>query len=154
MKVAPLYHALKNEEWVDVHIVHTGQHYDANMSDVFFRDLGLPEPTFHLEVGSGTHAEQTGGVMIAYEMLTMRETEKGIVYRFDYYDKKKNFENPPSAFFILQSLEGDKALFTSKREPEWDLFLEKSAEGNLYGGQRNDTTGEVYVGYDAEKVSD
>jgi UDP-N-acetylglucosamine 2-epimerase (non-hydrolysing) len=71
MKVAPLYHALKDVDWCDVKIVHTGQHYDANMSDVFFRDLGLPEPDFHLGVGSGTHAEQTGGVMIAYEKVCM-----------------------------------------------------------------------------------
>jgi UDP-N-acetylglucosamine 2-epimerase (non-hydrolysing) len=69
MKVAPLYHALKTRDWCDVKIVHTGQHYDINMSDVFFRDLGLPTPDFHLGVGSGTHAEQTGGVMIAYEKI-------------------------------------------------------------------------------------
>ena len=67
MKVAPLYHALKAEEWCEAAIVHTGQHYDVNMSDVFFRDLGLPEPDVHLGVGSGSHAEQTAGVMVAYE---------------------------------------------------------------------------------------
>ena len=69
MKVAPLFHALRPEAWCDVALVHTGQHYDANMSDAFFRDLGLPQPDHHLGVGSGTHAEQTGGVMIAYERL-------------------------------------------------------------------------------------
>jgi len=67
MKVAPLYHSLKRTDWCNVKIVHTGQHYDVNMSDVFFRDLRLPAPDFHLDVGSGSHAEQTGGVMIAYE---------------------------------------------------------------------------------------
>ncbi|MEX2123326.1 MAG: UDP-N-acetylglucosamine 2-epimerase (non-hydrolyzing) [Woeseia sp.] len=69
MKVAPLYHALKATAWCDPQIVHTGQHYDFNMSDAFFRDLGLPAPAFHLGVGSGSHAEQTGGVMIAYEKV-------------------------------------------------------------------------------------
>lgn len=102
----------------------------------------------------GTWHTYKDGMMLAYEMLTLRETEDGIVYRFDYFDKKKNFENPPSAFFVLETLDGDKALFTSKREPEWDLFLEINEEGHLYGGQSNDTTGEVYVGYKAEKVSD
>jgi UDP-N-acetylglucosamine 2-epimerase (non-hydrolysing) len=67
MKVAPLYHALRADAAFDPKIVHTGQHYDANMSDAFFTDLGLPEPHFNLGVGSGTHAEQTGRVMIAYE---------------------------------------------------------------------------------------
>ena len=73
MKIAPLYHALAREPWCAPRIVHTGQHYDANMSDAFFRDLGLPEPAYHLGVGSGSHAEQTGRVMIAYEKLCVRE---------------------------------------------------------------------------------
>ncbi len=67
MKIAPLWHALAREDWCRARIVHTGQHYDANMSDAFFRDLGLPDPELHLGVGSGSHAEQLGGVMIAYE---------------------------------------------------------------------------------------
>jgi UDP-N-acetylglucosamine 2-epimerase (non-hydrolysing) len=79
MKVAPLYHALKDLDWCDAKIVHTGQHYDVKMSDVFFRDLGLPEPAFHLGVGSGTHAEQTGGVMIAYEKVCMAHRPDWII---------------------------------------------------------------------------
>ena len=67
MKIAPLFRALSQEKWCETRIVHTGQHYDANMSDWFFRDLGLPPPTVNLDVGSGSHAQQTGGVMIAYE---------------------------------------------------------------------------------------
>ena len=73
MKIAPLYHALKKESWAEPLIVHTGQHYDLNMSDVFFQDLGLPEPDLHLGVGSGTHAEQSGQVMIAYEKIIQAE---------------------------------------------------------------------------------
>jgi UDP-N-acetylglucosamine 2-epimerase (non-hydrolysing) len=79
MKVAPLYHALAQEKWCTPHIVHTGQHYDANMSDTFFRDLRLPEPLHHLEVGSGTHAEQTGRTMMAYEAVCVRERPDAIV---------------------------------------------------------------------------
>jgi UDP-N-acetylglucosamine 2-epimerase (non-hydrolysing) len=71
MKIAPLYHKLRKTDWAEPIIVHTGQHYDLNMSDAFFRDLMLPEPHFHLGVGSGTHAEQTGKVMIAYENLLL-----------------------------------------------------------------------------------
>ena len=69
MKVAPLYHALKAVDWALPILVHTGQHYDVNMSDAFFADLRLPEPDIHLGIGSGTHAEQTGQVMIAYEKV-------------------------------------------------------------------------------------
>ena len=69
MKIAPLYHALARESWCKPRIVHTGQHYDANMSDAFFADLQLPKPHVHLNVGSGSHAEQTGRVMIEYEKV-------------------------------------------------------------------------------------
>lgn len=69
MKVAPLYHALKKTDWARPTLVHTGQHYDHNMSDAILTDLGIPAPGFHLGVGSGSHAEQTGGVMIAYEKI-------------------------------------------------------------------------------------
>ncbi len=79
MKVAPLYHALEATDWCDVKIVHTGQHYDVNMSDVFFRDLRLPQPDFHLNIGSGSHAEQTGGVMIAYEKICQQERPDWII---------------------------------------------------------------------------
>ena len=73
MKIAPLYHALKKEAWVDAVIVHTGQHYDINMSDAFFKDLELPDPHIHLGIGSGSHAEQSGNVMIAYEKVLLKE---------------------------------------------------------------------------------
>jgi len=69
MKIAPLYHALRAKSWCRPFLVHTGQHYDANMSDAFFTDLRLPEADIHLGIGSGSHAEQTGGVMIAYERI-------------------------------------------------------------------------------------
>jgi len=71
MKIAPVYHALKAQDWCRPALVHTGQHYDANMSGDFFRDLQLPDPDYHLGVGSGSHAEQTGNVMIAYEKLCL-----------------------------------------------------------------------------------
>jgi UDP-N-acetylglucosamine 2-epimerase (non-hydrolysing) len=71
MKVAPLWHALTAApDFVPV-LIHTGQHYDANMSDAIFADLRLPAPDHHLGVGSGSHAEQTGAVMIAYEKIAL-----------------------------------------------------------------------------------
>jgi UDP-N-acetylglucosamine 2-epimerase (non-hydrolysing) len=79
MKVAPLYHQLARQSWCTAHIVHTGQHYDANMSDAFFRDLNLPEPAHHLEIGSGSHAEQTGRTMIAYEAVCQQARPDAIV---------------------------------------------------------------------------
>jgi UDP-N-acetylglucosamine 2-epimerase (non-hydrolysing) len=73
MKVAPLWHALNAAPDFAPVLIHTGQHYDPNMSDAIFADLRLPKPDHHLGVGSGSHAEQTGNVMIAYEKIAMAE---------------------------------------------------------------------------------
>lgn len=69
MKVAPLWHELCLHAWAEPVLVHTGQHYDPSLSDALLTDLGLPRPEHMLGIGSGTHAEQTGGVMIAYERV-------------------------------------------------------------------------------------
>jgi UDP-N-acetylglucosamine 2-epimerase (non-hydrolysing) len=71
MKVAPLHSALRRADWCQPVLIHTGQHYDPQMSDVFFQQLQLPAPDIHLGVGSGTHAEQTAGVMVAYERVCL-----------------------------------------------------------------------------------
>ena len=74
MKVAPIVEAMKRrEDQFTPLIVHTGQHYDAQMSDAFFSDLGLPEPDIYLGVGSGTHAEQTAAVMQRFEPVVAAE---------------------------------------------------------------------------------
>ena len=73
MKVAPLYHALRVEAWCRPLIVHTGQHYDRAMSEVFFEELGVPAPDHMLEVGSGSHATQTARTMERLEPVLERE---------------------------------------------------------------------------------
>jgi UDP-N-acetylglucosamine 2-epimerase (non-hydrolysing) len=80
MKIAPLWRALaaRPADFAPV-LVHTGQHYDRNMSDVFFEDLGLPPPQIHLGVGSGTHAEQTGGVILAFEPVCREQAPACVV---------------------------------------------------------------------------
>jgi len=70
MKIGPIYKALQAYEGkIQGRIVHTGQHYDRNMSEIFFQQLDLPEPHISLNVGSGTHAHQTAKVMMGYEDL-------------------------------------------------------------------------------------
>jgi UDP-N-acetylglucosamine 2-epimerase (non-hydrolysing) len=69
MKVSPLYHALMGESWCEPLFIHTGQHYDHEMSGVFLGEFKLPQPHHHLGVGAGSHAEQTAGIMLAYERV-------------------------------------------------------------------------------------
>ncbi len=70
MKVAPVYKEFKKHpEKIDVRLCHTGQHYDVKMSDVFFQQLGIPEPDYYLGVGSGSHAVQTANIMVEFEKV-------------------------------------------------------------------------------------
>ncbi|TAM97885.1 MAG: UDP-N-acetylglucosamine 2-epimerase (non-hydrolyzing) [Chitinophagaceae bacterium] len=74
MKVAPLYRAFKKYPDKIQHLVcHTGQHYDEKMSKIFFDELEMPKPDFYLGIGSGTHAEQIAGVMVAFEKVLQNE---------------------------------------------------------------------------------
>jgi len=72
IKIAPLVNELKNSN-IEFTLVHTGQHYDYNMSKVFFDDLGIPEPDIHLNVGSASHAIQTAKIMIEFEKVVLNE---------------------------------------------------------------------------------
>lgn len=73
MKIAPLLREFNSRDTFESFLVHTGQHYDARMSENFFRDLGIPAPDINLGVGSGTHAEQTAHVMMKLEAVLLSE---------------------------------------------------------------------------------
>src|SRR5438034_5951883 len=69
MKAAPVWRALSIRSGVKQTLIHTGQHYDNNMSDIFFSQLAMPAPDVNLEVGSGSHAQQTAEVMRRFEPI-------------------------------------------------------------------------------------
>jgi UDP-N-acetylglucosamine 2-epimerase (non-hydrolysing) len=73
MKIAPIVEQMKKTPELKGVLVHTGQHYSAEMSDVFFRELGIPVPDVHLGVGSGSHAEQTARILVEFEKVCMQE---------------------------------------------------------------------------------
>jgi UDP-N-acetylglucosamine 2-epimerase (non-hydrolysing) len=73
MKVAPIHRAIAARTSLKQLVMHTGQHYDAKMSDVFFADLGLSPPEIHLGIGSGSHAEQTAKMMVEMEKVFLQE---------------------------------------------------------------------------------
>jgi len=79
MKVAPLHRVLAATDWATPVFVHTGQHYDESMSDVFLTELGLPAPAVHLEVGSGTHGAQTAAVLARYEQTLLEHRPDWVV---------------------------------------------------------------------------
>lgn len=73
IKIAPLMEEIKKYRKIKPVLVHTGQHYDDKMSDLFFEDLGLPRPNVYLGVGSGTQAVQTAKIMIKFEKVLVKE---------------------------------------------------------------------------------
>ena len=84
MKVASIVEAIQDvqgtgKETLDLVLVHTGQHYDEKMSKTFFRDLGIPEPSINLEVGSGSHAVQTAEIMRRFEPVLLQERPDAVV---------------------------------------------------------------------------
>jgi UDP-N-acetylglucosamine 2-epimerase (non-hydrolysing) len=80
MKLAPMVRALqRRSDALGFRIVHTGQHYDREMSDVFFDELGIPKPDHHLGAGGGTHAQQTAKVMLAFEELCRSQRPDAVV---------------------------------------------------------------------------
>lgn len=73
MKAAPVYFAIRECGKFEQILIHTGQHYDEKMSDIFFRQLGMPEPDINLEVGSASHAVMTAKIMIAFEQVVLEQ---------------------------------------------------------------------------------
>jgi UDP-N-acetylglucosamine 2-epimerase (non-hydrolysing) len=79
MKLAPVVRALTSHTEITARIVHTGQHYDPSMTDVFFEELGIPAPEVHLEVGSGSHGVQTARIIERYETHVLSSRPTGTV---------------------------------------------------------------------------
>ncbi len=79
MKIAPLIAALSGDPDILPILVHTGQHYDYSMSGQFFRDLGLPDPNYHLDAGTGSHAQQTAEILKRIEPVLVEEKPAGVV---------------------------------------------------------------------------
>jgi len=84
MKVAPLIHSIEKHNKINAHsithiLVHTGQHYDDKMSKVFFKSLNIPDADINLEIGSGTHAEQLGKTMIAFEKVLLKNKPDWVI---------------------------------------------------------------------------
>jgi UDP-N-acetylglucosamine 2-epimerase (non-hydrolysing) len=79
MKMAPLARALAGDGTFALRLIHTGQHYDEQMSEVFFRELGLPAPVFNLHTGSGTQGQQTAKIIEGYERVLFDETPRGLI---------------------------------------------------------------------------
>ncbi len=79
MKIAPIVRALQAQDAMSFKIIHTGQHYDREMNDVFFEELGIPQPDVFMAAGGGSHAQQTAKIMVAFEELCQAERPAAVL---------------------------------------------------------------------------
>jgi UDP-N-acetylglucosamine 2-epimerase (non-hydrolysing) len=79
MKIAPIVRALQDQQALSFKIIHTGQHYDREMNDVFFEELGIPQPDVFMAAGGGSHAQQTAKIMIGFEELCIKERPDAVL---------------------------------------------------------------------------
>jgi UDP-N-acetylglucosamine 2-epimerase (non-hydrolysing) len=79
MKIAPIVRVLDQHGVLDYKIIHTGQHYDREMNDVFFEELGIPAPDVFMGAGGGSHAEQTAKIMLGFEQLCLAERPDAVL---------------------------------------------------------------------------
>src|SRR3954463_15929083 len=79
MKIAPIVRALQSQTFLSFKIIHTGQHYDRDMNEVFFEELGIPQPDIFMGAGGGSHAEQTARIMVAFEQLCITERPAAVL---------------------------------------------------------------------------
>ena len=79
MKIAPIVRALATQSYLSYRIIHTGQHYDRDMNDVFFDELGIPKPDIFMAAGGGTHAQQTAKIMIDFEQYCQTDRPDAVL---------------------------------------------------------------------------
>lgn len=79
MKIAPIVRAIQAHGGLDFRIIHTGQHYDREMNEVFFEELGIPEPDVFMAAGGGSHAQQTAKIMVAFEELCQAQRPDAVL---------------------------------------------------------------------------
>ncbi|MBZ2206835.1 non-hydrolyzing UDP-N-acetylglucosamine 2-epimerase [Massilia soli] len=79
MKIAPIVRAFQAQQALSFKIIHTGQHYDRDMNEVFFEELGIPQPDVFMAAGGGSHAQQTAKIMIGFEELCMAERPAAVL---------------------------------------------------------------------------
>ena len=80
MKIAPILRAFEKYDSLQPTLIHTGQHYDSNLSDIFFEELGISRPDIALGIGSGSHGQQTADILVAIEKVLVEARERGEGY--------------------------------------------------------------------------
>ena len=151
MKIAPLINKLKNEK-IDFKLIHTGQHYDYNMSKIFFDNLGIPKPDYFLNVGSGSHAIQTAKIMIEFEKVILKEKPKLVIVVGDVNSTIACALVAKKQFIELAHVEAGLRSFDFKMPEEINRKLTDQIADYLFVTERSALLNLKNEGIDSSKV--
>ncbi|MFH0822407.1 MAG: UDP-N-acetylglucosamine 2-epimerase (non-hydrolyzing) [Pseudomonadota bacterium] len=137
MKVAPLGLEFRKYPMIDHMIIHTGQHYDKGMSDVFFEQLGLPEPARRLGVGSGGHGEMTGKIMIAFEQVCLEEEPDMVIVVGDVNSTIAASLTARKLHIPVAHVEAGLRSFDESMPEEWNRRLTDHLSNLLFASEQS-----------------
>ncbi len=152
MKIAPIVEQMKKVPSLQGVLVHTGQHYDEGMSDIFFRDLGIPVPDVHLGVGSGTHAEQTARIMVEFEKVCVREKPGLVVVVGDVNSTMACTIVAAKLLIPVAHVEAGLRSFDRTMPEEINRLVTDALAGLLFTTSRDADVNLKHEGVDAAKI--
>lgn len=151
MKIAPLINEFRKQK-IKFKLIHTGQHYDYNMSKIFFDNLGIPKPDYFLNVGSGSHAFQTAKIMIEFEKVILREKSKLIIVVGDVNSTIACALVAKKQFIEVAHIEAGLRSFDFKMPEELNRKLTDQIADYLFATERSALLNLKNEGIDSSKI--
>ncbi len=151
MKIAPIINSFKKNK-IKNFLVHTGQHYDKNMSKIFFQELGLPNPDLFLGVGSGTHAKQTAKIMIEFERICIKLNPKLVIVAGDVNSTMACAITAKKLNISVAHVEAGLRSFDSKMPEEINRILTDHISDLLFTTEKSANINLINEGIVKEKI--
>jgi UDP-N-acetylglucosamine 2-epimerase (non-hydrolysing) len=153
MKIAPIYEEMrKYPDYFNPLVVHTGQHYDENMSNVFFKNLGLHKPDISLEVGSGNHGQQTGKIMIKFEKQLLKEKPDLVIVVGDVNSTLACSIASVKLEILVAHVESGLRSFDRTMPEEINRIVTDAVSDILFTASENDETNLLNEGISKNKI--
>lgn len=152
MKIAPLIEEIECHTDIRQTLLHTGQHYDAKMSQIFFRELGIPKPDIYLGVGSGSHAKQTARVMVEFEQVLQEEKPDLVVVVGDVNSTLACAITSAKLWIPVAHVEAGLRSFDRKMPEEINRIVTDALSDLLFTTSRNADENLLREGIPSEKI--